>query len=387
MWVQIAKRSRLQSKFWFRQGHESFSDQRTPSDVKPSAAIRVLTHTKVPFIIRGYELRRFVEGTTPGHRYKELAGWFALDPLVTIQQNFRALRSRVKQSLESTSAVEERSRDIDRVTEGKVSGWDTSSLMSWINDHLLHHLDSDLSLTEISDKDLSFLELRRRRDAELERIGVAQLKGLSSLITKLTIKQEGNSFGSISNFEDAALNHSKAVINEQSARSKAANAVFNDVWHSAKVLFESNDNLTACPICDTPFASSPHKTQHMVHISLSEKLSELEDYRRASKELATAKAKLNKASISLQSDLARVIPSLNDSGYDSVDVVRFCEDLQTWQIGEGAPSSLKAISTLANAGSVVLKEIKKIEKKQGENTYAKAFDKLVELFTIKTRFR
>ena len=367
----------------FRQGQKQFGDRRTAYDSRPTAADRILARTKVPFIIRGYELRGFVEGTTPGHRYKELAGWFALDPLVTIQQNFRALRSRVKQSLESTSAVYERSRDIERVTEDKVSNWDTSSLMSWINDDVLHHLDSGLSLTALSDQDLGFIDLRKRRDAELERLGIAQLKGLLGLIAKLTIKQEGNSFGSVSEFENAALNYSNAAINEQSARSKAANAVFNDVWHSAKLLFDNNDNLTVCPICDTPFASSPHKSQHNIHISLSKKLSELEDYRRANKELTTAEAKLTKVSNGLQSNLASVIPSLKDSGYDSADVATFYESLQTWQIDDDAPSSLKAVSALASTDSVVLKEIERIEKKQGEHTYAKAFDKLEELFRIK----
>ena len=373
-------------QFWFRQGQESFSDQRTPSDVKPDAANRVLTHTKVPFIIRGYELRRFVEGTTPGHRYKELAGWFDLDPLVTIQQNFRALRSRVKQSLESTLVVDERTRDIDRITEGRVSNWDSAALTSWFNDEMLHPLDSDLSLTEISRQDLGFLELNRRKDAESERIGIAQLKRLSSLIAKLTSKQEGNTTGLIPEFENAALNYRKAVSNEQSARSKAEKAVFNEVWHSAKDLFDTNDKLTVCPVCDTPFDSSPHGTQHNVHVSLRKKLSELEEYRSTNQELTIADAKLTKDLDNLQSNLASVIPSLKDSGYHSAEVVAYRESLRTWKLYDDAPSSLNAVSAMTSTDSVVLKEIKRVEQRQGDYTYAKAFDKLEELFTIESDF-
>ena len=371
-------------QFWFRQGEETFGDLRTPSEFKPDAANRVLTHTKVPFIIRGYELRRFVEGTTPGQRYKELAGWFSLAPLLTIQQNIKALRSRVKQSLESTSAVHERTRDIDRMTDGKVSNWDSAALTSWFNQEVLNPLDSGLNLTELSHQDLGFLDLSRRKDAESERIGIAQLKRLSGLIAKLTSKQENCTIGSISQFKEAIANYGEAVTNEQTARSKAEKAVFYQVWNSAKTLFDDNEKLTVCPICDTPFDSSPHRTRHGVHINLCKNLSELEEYRRANQNMSTAKAKLTKASVGLQTDLANVIPSLNDSGYDTAEVVNFNEDLQNWQIGKDAPSSLKAISVLASADSEVLKEIQSIEQEQGEHTYAKAYDKLKELFTIES---
>ena len=368
---------------WFRQGQETFGDRRTDSDPLPAAAERILDYTRVPFIIRGYELRGFVEGTTPGDRYKELAAWFALDPLARIQQNFRAIRTRIKQSLESTLAVDERMRDIDRLTEGKISNWDSAGLVSWFNDEVLNPLDGGLSLTELSRQDLGFLELRRRRDAESERIGITQLKRLSDFIAKLTSKPEDSAIGSVTKFENAISNYGKAVTNEQSARSKAEKAVFNQVWNSAKALFDEKQTLTVCPICDTPFNSSPHRTLHGVHKGLKKKLSELEDYRRANEHLLTAKAKLTKASIGLQSDLENVITSLNVSGHESVDVANFSDDLQNWQIGEPAPSSLKTIRALTNTDSTVLNEIDRIEKQQGDHTYVNAFGKIEDLLRVK----
>ena len=99
---------------WFRQGPDKFDDRRPITDHLSSSAQRVLSNTTVPFIIRGYELRSFVETTTPGERYKELTTWFALDPLFAIQRNMRVLRRSVKQRAVSTSDLDERLRDVER---------------------------------------------------------------------------------------------------------------------------------------------------------------------------------------------------------------------------------------------------------------------------------
>ena len=87
--------------FWFREGKNKFDEARpvsTAAPPLPEASKRLLSLMKLPFIIRGYELRGFVEETTPEYRYKEIASWFALDPLLAIQQNFRSLRRQVKQN-------------------------------------------------------------------------------------------------------------------------------------------------------------------------------------------------------------------------------------------------------------------------------------------------
>ena len=369
--------------FWFRHGQETFDNQRTRADDLPNAAQRVLAHTKVPFVIRGYELRGFVEGTTPAERYNELAAWFALDPLVAIQKNLWAIRSRVKRSLESTSQVDERSRDISRVTDTKVSNWDISGLCSWINEELLHPLDTCLKITEITNQDSGFIELSKRREAELETIGVAQLKRLSSLITRLTSQQDRGPSGLISDFETAASSYGEAVMEEQAARSTAENAVFLEVWKSAKTLFDKNDNLTVCPICDTALGSSPHRTGDNVHLSLNKKLSELDDYRQVETKLACAKAKLTKLLDDMRSNLERVTTSLDDAGYDSYDIVAYFERLQSWHIDETPPSSLMTTSALTSTNSLVMDDIAIIENQQGEHTYAKAFGKVRELLTIK----
>lgn len=370
--------------FWFRQGQDKFDDSRSTSNPLPNAAKRVLSGTNVPFVIRGYELRGFVEETTPGDRYKDLAAWFALDPLIAIQQNFRALRSRIKQVVESTSDVDERSRDIKRVTRGKMSSWDGSALCAWLNDEVLAPLDNCLKLADFSDQDSGFKELGNRRDAELEQIGVGQLKRLSGLVQTLTTDPDGNPAGQVFAFEKAVSTLQDAAAHEAEERSKASNAVFNQVWTSAKALFDDGNDSDVCPICDTNFTSSPHGSLDGVCVSLSEKLSELGHYQEAESGLKSAQVELEKAANTLKTDLGSTAPLLEEAGYEINEVLAYLERLKSWHIHEEAPDSNAAINALTNIHSSILVAIDRIEQRQGEHTYRNAFDTAQELIRIKT---
>ena len=83
--------------FNFRQGANKLSDTRRIASGKPvpEAAGLVLSATKVPFVIHGYELRGFVEATAET-RYREIASWFSLEPLLAIQRNLRILQRNVQ---------------------------------------------------------------------------------------------------------------------------------------------------------------------------------------------------------------------------------------------------------------------------------------------------
>ena len=149
--------------FWFSQGKDKFDAPRPLATSLPSAADRVLSNIKVPFVIRGHELRRFVEEATPNGQYKELTRWFGLDPLLRIQQNLRLLRRRVKGKSESTSEVDERSRDLSLLTDGKVTVWTAQALCTWVNGEILAQLDSSLRFKELSEQDPAFGKLVAKR--------------------------------------------------------------------------------------------------------------------------------------------------------------------------------------------------------------------------------
>ena len=369
---------------WFRQGNDKFDDSRLMSDGQPIAAKRVLSGTRLPFVIRGYELRGFVEETTPGDRYKELAAWFSLEPLSLIQKNLKALRSRVKQSLESNSEIKERSRDIARATADNITSWDDSALCSWLNVEVLAPLDSTISLRHISELDPGFQELTRRKDVELDSIGIGQLKRLSNRLEPLIAQSDGGTAGMILAFEAATQSLQEASDREEEERSKASNAIFNQVWDSAKKLFDGVAEFEACPICDTSFLSTPHGSRGEVHAGLSRKLSELAQYREAEKGVTSAKARLEKATSEVKTNLETAIPLLEESGYGVTEASDYLEHIQSWKPQEATPDSSQAIQVLANIQSSICEEITRIEQQQGESTFNKAFETVQELLKIKT---
>lgn len=228
---------------WFRQGSDKFDEARPVSkSVKsapplPDAAFRIRSITKLPFIIRGYELRSFVEDRTPEKQYEEVATWFALDPLLAIQQNLRALRREVKKKVESKTEENERLRDLKKATKNAVTIWDEAKVCDWFNTNVLAHLDKKLALAKLSDEDANYQELIKRKAAEDERLGLRELKQLAAQIEALFMPPEKESDeprGKIVVFENAISAYVAAVTREAEERSKASQAVFNDVWASAK---------------------------------------------------------------------------------------------------------------------------------------------------------
>ena len=369
---------------WFKQGQDKFDARREASSNRTEAAERVISGIKLPFIIRGYELRGFVEDTTPGDRYKELAAWFALDPLLAIQQNFRSLRSQVKQGFESTSEVDERSRDVKRVTKNVIPSWDESAIRAWFNDEVLGPLDSSLKVEEISSQDPTVNELNKRREEEQEQTGVGQLTRLLGLIEALTQKPGTEAIGQMASFERAVANHRYAVAQEEEERAKASNVVFNQVWEQAKALFDNNVEFEACPVCETDLSSSPLGTRLAVYAKLSDRLTELRRYREARKELDLAEEGLKQAADSLSKDLETAVSFLEEEGHELDAVTAYSEALKSWGVGEEAPDSSIAMENLQTIHSSISGEIDRIKNQQGEHTYGKAFSTLEELVRIKS---
>ena len=66
----------------------------------PAVGAKLNTLLSVSPIIRGHELRTFVEAHTPEQRYADIARWLQLAPLVEVQKNIRALRTQVKGAAE-----------------------------------------------------------------------------------------------------------------------------------------------------------------------------------------------------------------------------------------------------------------------------------------------
>ena len=258
--------------FWFNRNGERFDAARPAATSIPEAAKRILSTIKIPFVIRGHELRRFVEQTTPGEQYKELVNWFGLDPLLSIQQNLRTLRRRVKEKSESTSEADERSRDLLRVTGGEVTKWNDQEVCNWLNNGVLASLDSSLTFAEFSEKDPAIAILTARWNAEQEELGLTPLRKISRLLEDFALPLDGTNgepTGKIPAFEQAVSRLNQAVVHEEAERSRVSAAVFSQVWTEAKKLFDNGGVLDTCPICGANLATGPHGSHDGVRISIA----------------------------------------------------------------------------------------------------------------------
>ena len=269
-------------------------------------------------MIRGHELRKFVEETTPGDQYKGLANWFGLDPLLKIQQNLRTLRRRVRERADSTVAADERSRDLTLLIDGEVVTWDEQGVCNWFNNNILAALDDSLAFTSFSRDDPTLAILSIRKEAEQEQLGLAQLRRASSLLKELDSPPEGTDKEhgvNIVSFEWATLRLREAIVHEGVERSKASDSVFSQVWNDAKKLFDDVNILGICPVCDTDLSVGPHGSHAGVRTSIDARLSGLADYREAEQELDTSRRQVGQSLESLRSSVGAAITALVDVGY------------------------------------------------------------------------
>lgn len=375
----------------FRDGPDSFGDERLVvsdrSTRLPGAAKRVLANTKVPFVIRGYQLRRFVEDTTPQGRYKEIASWFGLEPLDSMQTTLRQLRIQLRNKAESSSEREERLNDLRLLTDNSRSNWDEEEVRTWFVSKFLTPLDEELTLASLSTTDSGYEELLRRKLKEEEELGVSELNRLISNINQLygtSSEQTNEPTGDIVSFERSMSRYTATVEKEDTERQRNSDTVFRDVWDAAKALLDSAPTeLDVCPVCETPLGDTLLGSHAQIHLSLTGKLEGLAEYRRVEQELRAAKKELEGTQNDLQTRLQSLVPDLNSSGHDATAVSTYLQLLNEWKVGDDAPNSTAAKQTLTGLRSSIVKKRDIIEAQQGNRTYAHA----VQVFTNLVRIQ
>jgi hypothetical protein len=176
----------------FRDGQTTFEGSRevtSPPAPRPQAADRLLHARKLDFIIRGHELRHFVEEQTPQERYKDVSQWFGLTSLVQMQRHLRSLRLRIKDNLEKDPATKERLKDLSRLTGGKLTAWEEQEVLVWLNANYLHPLEPNLSLPALSKGDSAYALVEVRKTEEERRIGLDAFKNAMRAIKPVYAKE------------------------------------------------------------------------------------------------------------------------------------------------------------------------------------------------------
>ena len=376
--------------FTFRQGANKLGDIRRIDSGKPvpEAARVVLSATKVPFVIHGYELRAFVEATAET-RYREIASWFSLDPLLAIQRNLRKLQRHVKAKADSETKSNERLRDLQRVTSNEVSTWRESAICDWLNTHVLSQLDTSLGFVDISESDPAYIVLARRKDEEEKRIGLAALKTLIGQIDTISMPVadgDGEQSGFVAIFEHSVSDHALTVERESNERDRASQSVFNDLWSHADSLFEKEEHdFSTCPVCDTEFGSTPHGSRDAVRIDIKAKLAVLTAYREAEAALRTANQQLSQNRQTLRTTLDRLSTGLADANVegDAEPISAYLAELKSWELTLPLPNSAFLLQAMVSIRESLANARERLESQQGENTYARAKTIADELIQVR----
>ena len=371
----------------FRQGVDRFGGPRPFSVPLTDAAKRVLNHAKVPFVIRGYELRQFIDGTKPVDRYKELVTWFELDPLLAVQENLRKLKLRTGAMAADTTEANERLRDLVDVTDGAISAWNEPSVLDWLNGNVLAALDKPLRLEALSDDDPAFQELESLERAEQESAGhetLGNLLAMTDVLYAQPATPQEDPAGLIPYFEKAVSGLKDAAANEDTARSTTNKSAFKEVWESARDLLGNGAESDECPVCCTDFASSPFKSRSGVYVNLGRNLSSLEEYRKAEAGRKDAEDKLGLAARDLGEALGR-FSLLAGSAYRNETVAAYREALRSWEMGEKAPDGKGAAETLARLHASISADIGRIERQQGKHAYRNTLETARRLLAAKAK--
>jgi hypothetical protein len=378
--------------FAFRQGNDRFQDARevsTQAPPRPAAASRFVKYAKVRFIIRGYELRGFVENTTPERRYIDIVSWFGLDPLFGIQRRLRSLRRQIKQKADSNAEEAERMRDLRRATKGSLSSWDNADVCKWLNAHVLAKLDPTLVISDLSETDAGYQELIKREESEAERSGAASLTrviGNLQALFKAPKDESEPPSGAIVAFEESVSRYTASVARLTEERARATEAVFNDVWTAAKQLFETNSDLLTCPVCEADFALGPHGSRDAIHVHLNAKLRGLVEYQDAERALKECAEERDVAFRNLKNALETAVSDLKDteSEQKTQRLAEYRETLNAWQADQSdVPSSSEASTQLTELTVAFSSELDRIKQQHNEDTYTNAVKVSNDLIQIR----
>lgn len=266
----------------FRGSEGQFGDSRevTASNgpsARTGAADRILGACKMPFILRGYELRKFVDQQTPQERYKEVCRWFDFAPLLDMQHNLRNLRLQVKQELGKDLATAECLKYLQKTTGGKVSDWDEQKILQWYNSGHIGSLDPKLGLSTLCIDDAAYSQIKLRKAEEDKQIGADVLKDAISAITTIYHRAACDAgeeeSGSLVAFEQARKALYENLKVEEQEKARAQTARFKAVWEAAQIVFEDDAQvLSDCPVCNTPLDRTSKGGRDRVTIHLKEQL-------------------------------------------------------------------------------------------------------------------
>jgi len=376
----------------FHDGTNPFGDTRrvvSQNYARPASSSRVAAAIRVPILIRGYELRRFVEEQTPEDRYEEIASWFSLSRLVNLQTEIKNARSAMKKKVADNSIVTERTRDLVRITERAIATWNEPQVLAWLNDNFVKPLDPTLSLAALSVGDPTVAVLRTRKEEEEKRVGLDTLKDAIAQIKRVhyVVPAGADAAGTMVSFEKANQALTEARDHEAAEKTKAEKAVFRDVWESAeKLLNDKVVTIESCPVCSTDFSKTVTGSREAVSAELSVHLGRLKTYREASQSFEKAKKTMVHDWNTLKTDLEKLQTLLKTAGRatDAETVAAYAKGVAEMSKTKVLPDSTGIKASLVTALTATQGKHDALAKAQPKHNYGKALTTLNELVIVKS---
>ena len=356
----------------------------------PAVGKTLNAHFKVSPIVRGHELRRFVEARTPEQRYADIANWLQLGPLVAVQKSIRLLRMQIKAAAEDERDLQRVDTQLARETAQLVRAWETTPILTHINKSILAPLDPVLTLTALATADGAYVALEARAEEEADKIGLAGLRQIrnatAALKAETTDAENGKVVisGAIPTFDMALVALSSATTREEEERKKSANAVFQSLWKAAEPFFaEGTPAPDVCPVCATPIAATATGSSEGIRIHIAQHLEELADYAAAKRALEEADRAVTKAHAALAVAVTALMTLLDDETSLKADLNKYQDTLSSWPDRE-SPVSAEVVAAIASHILLLDGKIADIEARQGEHTYVKAKTKIDRLLELQT---
>ena len=376
----------------FKRGDKKFEGSRNAvgsARPRPPIADAVQACFTVNPLVRGHELRGFVENQTAEERYEYVARSLQLGPFVDIQRNLRALRQHAKAAAEDQAALGRVDTQLARRSASAVKAWDDAAVLAYAKT-ILSPLDDSLSLKSLDRTDPAFVTVKDRARAEEKQIGVEGLRQIRRTAAVLYDEKKGpisgdtDTIGLLPKFAETVDAQEAAKSAEAAERNTAANAVFAELWKTAEPLFaEGTPIRDICPICTTPIAVTAAGSADGIRQHIAEHRAELADYAKAKKALDDATSEVETAHAQLITALKALPPLLVEEPVAlKAELAAYLGSAEAWT-GGAIPDAATLKASLQQLTTALDASIAEIEAKQGEHTYVRALSKLEELLDLK----
>lgn len=228
-------------------------------DSVPPEIVNIIDSARAVRILRQHDLRRFVVDYEPSRKYEEMSRWVGLKILDTLrEQVIKAQNDFSKKNYQE--AIKERLVDISVKTGNKVTNYSEKNILSWINESLLVGIGIGKKLESLSDTNNLYEELDRIQAEEDKKLGVKVFQEFLEIVP--LVKDE---HGKIVSFEQFSfvekMKFLKSALDKlDEATTKAKAAIFKELWEIGLPLLENNE-LYMCPLCESKWENTQHKSQ------------------------------------------------------------------------------------------------------------------------------